>query len=72
MNGSNWQMTMSLPSAVVLDRSDVVSIELDTDEPYRYYDEHRGKYRGRGHFKKHGHGNKHGERKGRWKDKDRD
>lgn len=55
-------MTMALPSAVVLDTSDYVSIELDTDQPYRYYDEHRGTYRGHGHFKKHGHGNGHSTR----------
>ena len=57
-------MTMALPSAVILDASDYVSLELETDQPYRYYDEHRVKYKGHGHFKKHGHG------KGRGKDKD--
>ena len=57
-------MTMALPSAVILDTSDYVSLELETDQPYRYYDEHRVKYKGHGHFKKHGHG------KGRGKDKD--
>ena len=72
LHGGNWQVAMALPSTVVLDTSDYVSIELDTDEPYRYYDEHRGKYRGQGHSKKHGHGDRHGERKGRWKDKGRD
>lgn len=68
MNGSNWQMTMSLPSAVVLDMNDYVSLELETDQPYRFYDEHRVKFRGNGHSKKHGRGGGHG--KGRWKDRD--
>ena len=69
LNGGSWQMTMALPHNVSIDTNDYVSLELETEQPYRYYDEHRGKYKGRGHFKKHerGHGGK-----GRWKDKDRD
>jgi hypothetical protein len=57
-------MTMALPSAVILDTSDYVSLELETDQPYRYYDEHKDKYRGHGRSHGHGHGNGH------WKDRD--
>ncbi len=64
LNGGSWQMTMALPSAVILDTSDYVSLELETDQPYRYYDEHKGKYRGHGRSHGHGHG------KGHWKDRD--
>ncbi len=70
LNGGNWQMTMALPATVILDSNDYVSLELESDQPYRYYDEHRGKYKGQGHFKKHKRGHEGG--KGRWKDKDRD
>ena len=52
------------PSSVVLDRSDYVSLELDTETPYLFYEEHKVKYKGHGHSKKHDH------KKGRWKDKD--
>lgn len=66
MNGGNWQMTMSLPTTVILDRGDYVSLELETDQPYRFYDEHRVKFRGHGH----GHAKKHGHGRGHWKDRD--
>lgn len=58
LNGDNWQMTMRLPSTVILDRGDYVSFDLETDQPYRYYSEHRVKYKrhGRGHGKGHGKG----------------
>ncbi|MGQ0694038.1 MAG: hypothetical protein ACT4OL_00500 [Nitrospiraceae bacterium] len=64
LNGGTWQVAMTLPSTVVLDRSNYVSLELDTDRPYLYYEEHKVKYKGHGGSKKHGH------KKGRWKDKD--
>lgn len=64
LNGGGWQMTMALPPTVMLDTSDYVSLELETDQPYRYYDEHRVKYKGHGRSYGHGHG------KGHWKDKD--
>lgn len=59
LKGDNWQMTMRLPSTVILDRGDYVSFELETDQPYRYYSEHRVKY------KRHGRGNGNGHGKGR-------
>ncbi len=74
LNGGNWQMTMALPATVILESNDYVSLELESDQPYRYYDEHRGKYRGHGHYKKHkrGDGDRGGGGKGRGKDRDRD
>lgn len=61
MNGANWQVAMSLPSGVMLDTSNVVSLELDTDRPYLHYDEHKVKYNGngRGLSKGRGHGKGH-------------
>jgi hypothetical protein len=64
LNGGTWQVAMTLPSTVMLDRSNYVSLELETDRPYLYYDEHKVKYNGHGRSKGHGHG------KGHWKDKD--
>jgi uncharacterized protein YcfL len=63
LNGGTWQMAMTLPSTVVLDRSNYVSLELDTDRPYLYYDEHRVKFKGPGKGPKPGRG------KGQWKDR---
>lgn len=64
LNGGTWQVAMSLPATVILDRDNYVSLELETDKPYLHYDEHRVKYKGHGR----GHGNGHGN--GRWKDRD--
>jgi hypothetical protein len=54
---------MTLPSTVMLDRSNYVSLELETDRPYLYYDEHKVKYNGHGRSKGHGHGKGHGKDK---------
>ena len=64
LNGGSWQVGMSLPSAVIVDSGNYVTLDLDTDRPYLFYDEHRFKYKapGRGNGRGHGHG------KGRWKD----
>jgi len=64
MNGSTWQVAMTLPSTVVLDKSNYVSLELETDTPYLFYEEHKVKYKG------HGRSHKPGRGKGHWKDKD--
>jgi hypothetical protein len=64
LSGGTWQVAMTLPSTVRLDTSNYVSLELETDKPYLYYDQHKVKYKGHGRSKGHGHG------KGHWKDKD--
>ena len=64
LNGGTWQVSTTLPSKVVLDKSNYVSLELDTDTPYLYYEEHKVKYKGHDSIKKHGH------KKRRGKDKD--
>ena len=63
MNGGNWQVGMTLPSTVVLDKTNYVSLELDTDTPYIFYEEHKVKYKG------HGRPHKQGRGKVRWKHK---
>jgi hypothetical protein len=63
LNGGTWQVAMTLPSTVMLDRSNYVSLELETDRPYLYYDEHKVKYNGHGRSKGHGHGKGHGKDK---------
>ncbi len=59
LNGGTWQVAMTLPSTVRFDVSNYVSLELETDRPYLYHDEHKVKYKGPGRSKKHGHGKKH-------------
>jgi len=59
-----WQVAMTLPSTVMLDTSNYIILELETDRPYLYYDEHKVKYKGPGRSYGHGHG------RGNWKDKD--
>jgi hypothetical protein len=61
LNGGTWQVAMTLPSTVVLDSRNYVSLELETDRPFLYYNEHKMKFkghsrsqgqdRGRGHWK---------------------
>lgn len=38
-----WRMSVSLPGFIRLGSS-YVTLELDTDKPYRYYHEHKAKY----------------------------
>lgn len=59
LDGGTWQVSTRLPSAIVLDSGESVSLELDTDKPYIYYEEHRGKFKGK-KLKKEGKGPKHG------------
>jgi hypothetical protein len=61
LNGGTWQVSATLPPAVLLDAGDYVSLELDTDKPYQYYAEHKTKYKvnkckkkGNGHWTKNG------------------
>lgn len=56
-NGS-WTMSVRLPDSLRVDLGSGVSLELETDRPYSYFDEHRKKYPGkkkqkRKHKKKH-------------------
>lgn len=47
LNGGTWQVAATLPSSVLIDTGDYVSIELNTDKPYLYYDEHKIKFKGK-------------------------
>jgi len=61
MSGGAWQVGVSLPTTMVIDPGAYVSLELDTDRPYLYYDEHRNKFRGwRGRGDGPGRGHGHG------------
>jgi len=51
LNGSNWQISAKLPSLIAgIDlRSTVkVELELNTDTPQKYNDEHKTKYKAKG------------------------
>lgn len=54
LEGSNWRISASLPNSVQIGLGDHVSIEMDADKPYTYYDEHKRKYP-KGKHKKKGH-----------------
>lgn len=43
-SGGRWQVSVSLPREIRLDTGKYVSLEMDTDEPYRYHDEVRRRY----------------------------
>jgi len=43
LDNGTWQVSVSLPHSIRLS-SNYVSLELDTDKPYRYYSEHQEKY----------------------------
>jgi hypothetical protein len=43
LDGPNWRFSVSLPHTIQL-VGDYVSIEMNTDKPYIYYDEHKRKY----------------------------
>jgi len=51
LEGANWWISASLPHAVQLGLGGYVSIEMDEDKPYIYYEEHKRKYPP-GQFKK--------------------
>ena len=44
LEGANWRISASLPHAVKLGFGGYVSIEMDEDKPYIYYQEHKRKY----------------------------
>ena len=44
LKGENWQVSASLPSSLQVQLGSYVSMDLDTDRPYVYYNEHKSKY----------------------------
>ncbi|MBX3618315.1 hypothetical protein [Nitrosomonas sp.] len=70
MNGGSWQVGMTLPSTFMLDRSNYVSLELETDRPYLYFEEHKVKYKGNGRPDNPGRGRGNGKGKGHGRDRD--
>ncbi|MGD8549513.1 MAG: hypothetical protein PVJ20_13305 [Desulfobacterales bacterium] len=44
LEGDNWRISASLPHALQLGLGGYVSIEMDEDKPYIYYEEHKRKY----------------------------
>ena len=44
LEGSNWQMSVSLPSALKVQLGDSVSIEMDSDKPYTQFEQHKRTY----------------------------
>jgi hypothetical protein len=44
LEGENWRISASLPHTIQLSFNDYVRIEVKTDKPYRYYQEHKRKY----------------------------
>ena len=44
IKGDHWEVGASLPGHLRVQLGDFVSIELDTDRPYLYHDEHVKKY----------------------------
>ena len=61
-SSGRWQVGVSLPSGIRLEAGDYVTLEMDTDKPYRYHGEVRRHYPP-GQLKKKG----KGKGKGRWK-----
>jgi len=44
LQGPNWRIAASLPHSIQLGSCGYVSIEMDSDKPYIYYEEHKRKY----------------------------
>ena len=44
LKGENWEVGISLPSHLKSDLGEYVSLELDTDRPYVFNEEHNKKY----------------------------
>lgn len=53
LEGPNWRISASLPHAIQVGLGGHVNIEIDTDKPYVYHEEHKHKYPP-GQFKKKG------------------
>jgi hypothetical protein len=44
IEGDNWVVSASLPDRVSINLGKYVALELDTDKPYLYYNDHKKKY----------------------------
>ena len=44
LEGDNWEVGASLPSSLQMRLGDYVNMELDTDRPYIYHEDHVKKY----------------------------
>ncbi len=44
LSGSNWQVGATLPDALKVNLGSSVTLEMDTDKPYIYNDQHRQQY----------------------------
>ena len=44
LSGSNWQIGATLPQDLRIRLGSSVSIEMETDRPYIYYDQHKKQY----------------------------
>jgi len=44
IKGDNWEVGASLPNSLRVELGDYVSMELDTDKPYIYHEDHVKKY----------------------------
>ena len=53
MSGGAWQVSVSLPPTIRIQHDHVVDLELETDKPYLYHEEHHAKFHGK-HDKEHG------------------
>ena len=40
----NWEVSVSLPDRIRIEVNDYVTLEMDTDQPYRYHDDVNRKY----------------------------
>lgn len=63
MRGDRWQVSARLPSRIRIDVDDYVSLDMDTDRPYRYHSDVVKKYPP-GQMKKHSKGR--GKGKNKW------
>lgn len=46
--GGNWQTATRLPAGIIVSSRDYVTLELDTDKPYLYHNDHKVKYKIKG------------------------
>ena len=44
LSGGSWKMSVSLPDSLKVKIGDHVTIEMDTDKPYKKFKEHKKKY----------------------------